>query len=71
MNSGKPRLSTGALTKKIADQGDLDAVQDNASNRHTARAISDDEFRGWLNERLDQPHLYDLEAELLQAAWSA
>jgi hypothetical protein len=71
MNSGKPRLGTGALTKKIADQGDLDAVQDTSPVDNPARAIPDDAFLTWLTERLDQPHRYDLEAELLQAAWSA
>ena len=38
---------------------------------NAARPISDEQFRDWLNERLNQPDLYDLEAELLQARWSA
>jgi hypothetical protein len=35
-----------------------------------ASPIPDDAFLAWLTERLDQPHRYDLEAELLQAGWS-
>jgi hypothetical protein len=68
MKSGKRRLATDALTEDHR-AGDLNAAQNTASHRHTTRAIPDEAFRNWLTERLDQPHLYDIETELLQARW--
>jgi hypothetical protein len=50
---------------------DLIHSDSNAVEAGAASPIPDEQFRDWLNERLDQPHRYDLEAELLQAAWSA
>jgi hypothetical protein len=78
MRHTSPGLPAGARSDeevKIHPAGDQLRSQSSASNRQTARAISDEALRHWLNERLNQPHLYDLEAELLKAEtegrWSA
>jgi hypothetical protein len=61
-----------ASTQLEAIDWEEDQDQFNATVDAAAIAPNDD-FRNWLNERLDNPDRYNLYAELLQAAgrWSA
>jgi hypothetical protein len=63
--SGPPQA---ALPEKIQYESGDPASQDIEPVDNSGRA--EDGFPDWLVERLDNPHIYDLEAELLQAGWS-